>query len=106
MLDNDLGQFPIFSNMRTLWLRGCVFGNRDGKCSTLDIFLQKTPNLKKLTLEHQRVVYLLMLLSTYYPGDSFVVHLLLILPEFLYTAMLLQKYISRGGAQEEKGQDK
>ncbi|XP_047069591.1 MEIOTIC F-BOX protein MOF-like isoform X1 [Lolium rigidum] len=54
MLDNELGQFPIFSNMRALWLRGCVFGNRDGKCSTLDIFLQKTPNLKKLTLEHQR----------------------------------------------------
>jgi hypothetical protein len=46
-----------------------------------------------------------MLLSTYYPGDTSVVHLLLILPEFLYTAML-QKYISRGGAQEEKGQDK
>ncbi|KAM0916659.1 hypothetical protein ACQ4PT_010014 [Festuca glaucescens] len=56
MLDNELGQFPIFSNLRTLWLRGCVFGNRDGKCSTLDIFLQKTPNLKKLTLEHQRAI--------------------------------------------------
>ncbi|CAL5067941.1 unnamed protein product [Urochloa decumbens] len=51
-LDKALDKFPIYDNLRTLSLNWCFLSERDvHKFKALGTFLQKSPNLEKLTLK-------------------------------------------------------
>ncbi|KAL6652719.1 hypothetical protein ACP70R_011644 [Stipagrostis hirtigluma subsp. patula] len=53
VLDNELGELPIFGNLRTLSLQYCFdSGNDMQKVKALGRFLQKCPNLEKLTFNN------------------------------------------------------
>ncbi|KAL6652714.1 hypothetical protein ACP70R_011639 [Stipagrostis hirtigluma subsp. patula] len=57
MLDKELDEFPTFDNLRTLSLDYCLLGEYDvHKFKALGRFLQKTPNLEKLTLKNLEVL--------------------------------------------------